>query len=132
MSEAVVDAINAAVTAAGVKLYDGEAGAKFDGKTEAPSGNYAVLLISPGLRDSDRETPEPSFTTIDFRISYTGTTARGTRWVARKVNDALSGRLLAGAGWVRNLASNEVKRDADRPDVTVFYGIDTFTTSTTP
>lgn len=128
-AQTAAEAVVAHLETAGLTVYDTEAGVKFDGSKEVPKGNYAVLHLAPGLRTSEGLCNTADRDDLDFQVTCVGASPRGCRWVAARM-ETLAPRVLSVDGaeaLVTQVGSTPIRRDTDRPDVTVFYGTGSFT-----
>ena len=129
-----VEALAAFLSAAGVRVYDTEAGRRVDGSTEAPAFPYAILTVASPVRDTDRMVQARERHGLDVTIGYHGLTPASARWVAERVS-TLAGASLTVAGWTARAESvftTPVRVDRGNPERPVFSGADGFTVTTYP
>ena len=134
MIRAHVEALAAFLTAAGLRVYDTEAGRKVDGTTEAPTFPYVVLTVASPVRGTDRMVQARERHELDVTIGSHGLTMASARWAAERVS-TLAGARLTVAGWVaqaESVFSNPLRADRDDPERVVFSGADGITVTTYP
>ncbi len=129
-----VEALAAFLSAAGVRVYDCEAGRRVDGSTETPTFPYAILSVASPVRGTDRMVQARERHELDVTIGYHGLTPASARWLAERAS-SLAGASLTVAGWVAQVESvftTPLRVDRANPEAPVFSGTDGFTVTTFP
>lgn len=131
------EALAAFLVAAGLRVYDTEAGRKVDGTTETVDATkfpYVILTVSSPVRDTERMVQAREKHELDVTIGEHGLSPASTRWAAERVS-TLAGATLTVAGWVAHVDSvfsSPLRPDRDNPAQTVYSGADGFTVTTFP
>lgn len=128
------EALVAFLAALGVRVYDTEAGLKFDGTRETPAFPYAILTMPSPVRDTERMVQARERHEFDVTIGYHGLSPASARWVAERVS-SLAGASLTITGWkatVESVFSTPLRADRDDPEQTVYSGADGFTVTSYP
>ncbi len=134
MIRAHTEALASFLAAAGLRVYDTEAGRKVDGSTEAPTFPYVILTVSSPVRDTERMVQARERHELDVTIGEHGLSPASQRWAAERVS-TLAGAALTVPGWVaraESVFSTPTRPDRDDPERVVFSGADGFTVTTYP
>lgn len=119
--------MKAAIEAQGVTVYDGEV-------PDIPAKRYAVLYMDQGLGRGDRLVARRTGQRYRGVVHSIGQSPDEARWVAERVDLALSDVVLTVAGFDNTPCSEEssqpIRRDVDVP--TLFLGAKTWTFVSTP
>lgn len=129
-----VEALAAFLSAAGVRVYDTEAGRRVDGTTEEPRFPYAILSVASPVRGTDRMVQARERHELDTTVGYHGLNPASARWVAERVS-TLAGATLTVTGWdatVEARFTTPVRADRDNPEQYVYSGTDGFTVFSFP
>lgn len=125
-----VEALLAALTSTGVRVYDSEPGRKVDGAREAPVMPYVVVYTDGGIRSSESLADgHDERAEMDAECHSVGADPRSARWAQSRVL-SLAGVSPTVAGRVtvlQSVFSDRVRRDTDNPERTVFESRDGLT-----
>lgn len=137
MIRAHVTALANFLTAAGLTVFDTEAGRLLDGSEIAVTDDdfpYVILTVSSPVRDTERMVQARERHELDVTIGYHGLLPGSARLAAERVA-SLAGATLTVPGWVAHVDSvftGQLRPDRDNPERLIFSGADGFTVTTFP
>jgi hypothetical protein len=130
---AVHAAVLARLQASVTPFYDGQV--PLDGNGRPVDDRYGVVWFQTRERGRDDLSGTADRFVHRWQVTSVGTDREQVEWVATRCQDALLDEPLLVPGWeialVEHSSSGPIRIDRDIPGTDVFYGVDTFTVTTT-